>query len=91
MISVVTEMPTCAPDSWNDSVRWARWIMLVAPAAGAGVGVDGAAFQGGQRELGRHEHRRPEREDDEGQQGQQCVDDAHRVLVDRRRAAGPAD
>ena len=44
---------------------------LVAPTAGAGVGVDGAAFQGGQRELGRHEHRRAEREEDEGQQGQQ--------------------
>ena len=28
MISVVTEMPTWAPDSWNDSVRWARWTSL---------------------------------------------------------------
>ena len=24
-MSVVTDMPTCAPDNWNDNVRWARW------------------------------------------------------------------
>ena len=41
---------------------------LVAPAAGAGVGVDGAALEGGQGELGRDENRRARGQDHEGQQ-----------------------
>ena len=52
-----------------------------------GVGVDGAAFQCGQRELGGDEHRRPRRQDDEGQQGEQSEDEAHREP--RTMGAGP--
>src|SRR5262249_37415954 len=62
---------------------------VVTPAAGAGVGVDGAAFQCRQRELGRYEHRCAHGEYDEGQQRQQCGDDAHRVLVGCSPGRGP--
>ena len=43
----------------------------VAPAAGLGVGVDGAAFQRGQRELGGDEHRRSRRQQQEGEQAEE--------------------
>ena len=62
---------------------------LVAPAAGAGVGVYGASFQGRQRELGRHEHGRAERENDESQQCQQRVGEAHRVPVESSPGRAP--
>ena len=60
---------------------------LVAAAAGAGVGVDRAALQRGQRELGRDEHRGAGGENEKAQQREQGVDDAHRDP--HRTVAGP--
>ncbi len=51
--------------------------VLVAAVTGAGVRVDGAAFQGGQRELGGDEQRRPEGQHDDRQQAQRGVHDGH--------------
>ncbi len=55
---------------------------LVAAGAAAGVGVDGAALERGQRELGGHEDRGAEGQEDESEQAEQDGDDAHRVLTD---------
>ena len=54
----------------------------VAPVTGSCIGVDGAAFQRGQGELGGDEHRRPEGQKDEDHQAQGHRQDAHRI---RRR------
>ena len=90
--SVVIEMPSCAPDSWNDSVRWALLHAAVAAVAAAGVGVDGAAFQGGQRELGGHEQRGTRGQNEDGQQTQHGPPDGHRLtpgMPPGPREAGP--
>ena len=81
MIRVVIEMPSWAPESWKDSVRCARLDELVAASAGAGVGVDGAALQRGQRELGGDEERRACGEHDETEKGKQGPGEAHRSLA----------
>ena len=79
--SVVIEMPTCAPDSWNDNVRWARRTSLVAPVPAARVGVHGAAFERGQREL--------RGDEDRGARGQQRQMPGGTAATSRRSSGPP--
>src|ERR1700742_1470537 len=55
---------------------------LVAPPAGSGVRVDGAALQRGQRELGRDEYGGAGGEHHERQQRKQSEDHAQGVLTE---------
>ena len=78
MASVVTVMASWLPDSWNDRLRWARCTARACRSPLRGdVRVDLAAFQRGERELGRDGHRGACREDDDGEHAQERHEDAH--------------
>src|SRR6476646_8346492 len=64
----------------------------VAAVAGARVGVDRAALEGGQREFGGNEQRGARRQDENGQQTQHGPPEAHRVaagMLPGPRESGP--
>ena len=88
MINVVIEMPTWAPESWNDKRAMRPLHELVTAPAGAGIRVDRAALQRGQRELGGDEHRGAGGEHEKRQQRRaRCT---RRSSRPHRECAGPS-